>query len=279
MRSYPFRLGATSYVIPGDLVENAAYLADLQRRAGSVLVPRDMQLVLFDLPDGPSNLPDAATIAALRRVAEPVDLSYTVHLLADLSPPNPEPHTVWPESWQAARDVMARTLPLQPRAWVAHLDGAALRAANYAHRAQWNEHMCVALDAVGQCSEHTTALAVENLEGYPPDLVDAPVCAAGAGRCVDVGHLWLDGYDPLPYLEAAHEPGVIHLHGVAYSAARGRTVDHLPLDVVPPAQLDAVCEWLATRPFRGVVTLEVFGPEDFQRSLAAFQAAMARVAV
>ena len=52
----PWRLGTTSYVIDDGLVGNAAYLA------GRV---QDMQLVLFDLPDGPSNLPDDKIIAEL----------------------------------------------------------------------------------------------------------------------------------------------------------------------------------------------------------------------
>ena len=118
---------------------------------------------------------------------------------------------------------------------------------------------------------------IENLEGYPPDLVELPVRQAGAQRCVDVGHLWLDGHDPLPHLHAAHAPAVIHLHGVGYDPARGGLVDHQALDVTPPAQLDPVCRWLVETQFAGVVTLEVFGPGDFARSLSAFRAAMQRV--
>src|SRR5690606_5606110 len=49
----PFRVGATSYVVEDDLLPNARYLAP---------IVQDMQLVLFDLPGGPSNLPDAATV-------------------------------------------------------------------------------------------------------------------------------------------------------------------------------------------------------------------------
>ena len=45
---FPFRLGATSYILPADLVANAKFLA------GKV---DDIELVLFDLEEGQSNLP------------------------------------------------------------------------------------------------------------------------------------------------------------------------------------------------------------------------------
>ena len=70
-----FRLGATSYVYPGDLVYNVA------RLAGHV---DDVELILFDLPDGMSNLPDAVTVRRLADLAAAHDLTYTVHLPLDL---------------------------------------------------------------------------------------------------------------------------------------------------------------------------------------------------
>ena len=75
MHNFPLRLGATSYIVDAGLLENAAFLSDKVQ---------DMQLVLFDLPDGLSNLPDAATVAALSALAERHSLSYTVHLLDDM---------------------------------------------------------------------------------------------------------------------------------------------------------------------------------------------------
>lgn len=281
MPDYPFYLGATSYVIPGDLVENARFLGEQLAQNAGVLMSTDMQLVLFDLPDGPTNLPDAATVAELAAIATTTGLGYTVHLIRDLDvPASGVGAGALSAAWRAAQDVIARTAALQPRAYVAHLDAAQLRAGGYVQRAAWSQAMAQTLRRVASLTPRgcgPARLAVENLEGYLPDLVDAPVQAGSAARCVDVGHLWLDGYDPLPYLDAAVAPAVIHLHGVGYAPARGRVVDHLALDCTPRAQLDAVCRWLLAREFRGVVTLEVFGPEDFTRSLAAFQAALQRV--
>ena len=75
MHPYPFRLGTTSYIIPDDLLPNARYLA------GKV---RDMELILFEVDDGPSNLPAPEVIEELSRLASQHDLTYTVHLPLDL---------------------------------------------------------------------------------------------------------------------------------------------------------------------------------------------------
>jgi len=48
MNPYPFRLGTTSYVIPADILANVRHLA------GKV---QDVELVLFEVDDGPNNLP------------------------------------------------------------------------------------------------------------------------------------------------------------------------------------------------------------------------------
>lgn len=263
LRALPWRIGATSYVLDGGLVENAAHLAAQQ--AGVV---SDMQLVLFDLPGGPSNLPDAATIAALARIGQRGDLSYTVHLLSDLAALH-GPHD-WTTPLAQAQDVIARTAPLAPHAYVLHLDGRAPRGGSMPLDA-WQGGVADALGQVATWAGGSARLAVENLEGYAPDWVDAAVSQAGTARCVDVGHLWLDGHDPLPWLAAAQARlAVVHLHGVA-----GR--DHLALDATPPAQLDAVMAALLRQRFRGVLTLEVFGADDFAASLAALRASAARI--
>ncbi len=266
MTALPFRIGATSYVVGADLVGNAVYLA------GRV---QDMQLVLFDLPGGPSNLPDAAAVAELARIAAQTGLGYTVHLTIDVAPldagasANP--------SLERAQDVMRRTAPLQPHAYVLHLDGRDLRAAGYppAETAIWQTGIARSLARLAAWVGDAARLAVENLEGYPPDFVTPSVQAAGAGRCVDVGHLWLDGHDPLPSLAQVGERlRVVHLHGVDHAAITAR--DHRGLEWADPDALDAVAAWLCDHRFGGVVTLEVFGEADFAASWAALMESVQR---
>ena len=243
------------------------YLNQLVGRA------HDMQLVLFDLPGGPSNLPDAAEAAALAAVGRR-GLTYTVHLLDDLAPVHPTAD--WRTPLERAADVIARTRPLDPQAFVFHLDGRALRDGTLDHAA-WEAGMAHALAKLVELAGDPRRLAVENLEGYAPDLVVPVAARAGIRRCVDIGHLWRDGLDPLPHLDqAAPHTAVIHLHGVADQGETTPGRDHSALGHTPPAHLDAVLHRLAAQGYAGVVTLEVFGPDDFAASLAALDAALAR---
>src|SRR5258708_40159399 len=73
----PFRVGSTSYVYPDDILPNVERLAD----GGDV---DDIELVLFEVDDGPNNLPDEATIHNLCAIAANHQLTYTVHLPLDL---------------------------------------------------------------------------------------------------------------------------------------------------------------------------------------------------
>jgi sugar phosphate isomerase/epimerase len=80
-------------------------------------------------------------------------------------------------------------------------------------------------------------------------------------RCVDVGHLWLDGHDPIPYLRAAlPRTRVVHLHGIA-----GR--DHRSLAFMPGEHVRAVLDELRRANYSGVLTLEIFSEEDFISSM------------
>lgn len=257
----PFRVGATSYIIAADLLPNARFLADFVQ---------DMQLVLFDLPGGPSNLPDAETITALAAWGQARDLTYTVHLIEDLAPhqSNP-PHS----SWGKAQDVITRTAQLTPWAYVFHLAGRTVRTPETTidQLTTWQRQMGNAITQVAQWAGDATRLAVENLEGYPPAFVTPALANTGASRCVDVGHLWLDGHDPLPWLQAAlPQTRVVHLHGL-YA---GR--DHQSIVHTPPAMLDPVIDLLLRQAYNGVLTLEIFGEEDFWSSLEALQASIQR---
>jgi sugar phosphate isomerase/epimerase len=269
----PFRVGTTSYIIPDDLLPNAEFLASQVQ---------DMQLVLFDVPAGPSNLPSPAAVAALAALGKARDLTYTVHLIHDLR--------LYDEDGTAsvalakAQKVIDLTLPLDPLAWVCHLDGRSVRhmrpsapdlSSHDARQwAKWVTETADALEQVCAWAGDGYRVAVENLEGYPPDFVVPVVAHTPGGRCLDVGHLWLDGVDPLSHLDAAlPRLRVLHLHGVEPQ----RKTDHCSLAYADPAQLDAVLGRLLAADYSGVVCLEVFEEEDFHSSLASLAAAVRRV--
>ncbi|PKN18563.1 MAG: xylose isomerase [Deltaproteobacteria bacterium HGW-Deltaproteobacteria-6] len=258
MNSYPFRLGTTSYIIPADILPNVRYLA------GKV---RDVELVLFEVDDGPNNLPAREQIAELKSIARDHDLTYTVHLPLDLRlADDGSPRHA---SIEKARRVIDCTRELDPWAYVLHLDGRSVRhSAAPERRFRWQQQAAQSLAIVGEWAGGLQKLAVENLEGYPPDFYQPVLQRIAVSRTVDVGHLWLDGYDPVVYLrEALPRTRVIHIHGIDGS-------DHKSLAQVPAESLRAVLDELVRFDYRGVLTIEVFSENDFITSLAAVEAMM-----
>jgi sugar phosphate isomerase/epimerase len=263
MRQLPFRIGTTSYIIPDEIIPNVHFLADQVD---------DIELVLFEIDDGANNLPSAETIAALKKVADQHHLSYTVHLPLDLhlTADGSDQHV----SIRKARKVIETTLELDPWAYVLHLVGPEiLNNTDSADIETWNRQAVRALEIVSDLVQDARLLAVENLEKYPPDFWDEVLRRSPVSRCIDIGHLWYDGLDPLPYLEEYIDRArVLHIHGIA-----GR--DHKSLNNVPINELTRVINFILQSGFHGVLTIEVFSEEDLKSSMAAIQEALNRLSM
>jgi sugar phosphate isomerase/epimerase len=251
MKNYPFRLGTTSYIVPDDILPNARYLA------GKV---RDMELILFEVDNGPNNLPSSEVMHELSTIAQDNDLTYTVHLPLDLK--LGEDGSERDQSLVKARRVIDCTCGLDPWAYVLHLDGKAVRTSTDAGLIKrWQDHSVRALEIVSGWAGSPSKLAVENLETYPLDFIQPVLDRIPVSRCVDVGHLWLDGHDPIPYLQAAlPRTRVIHMHGIAER-------DHRSLSFMPQEKVSVVWNELVRMKYDGVLTLEIFSEEDFLSSL------------
>lgn len=258
------RIGTTSYIIPDDILPNARYLANLPGRP-----IQDIELVLFEVDDGQNNLPDDAAVAELADLSRQTGLTFTVHLPLDLrlGTNGSEQH----ESLAKARRVIERTRALRPWAYVLHLDGRAVKdtPAGPAYQ-RWLEQSLRALELAAGWAGSPELLAVENLEGYPLDFWEPVFEHSPVMRCVDIGHLWRDGHDPLPYLERAlPRTRVIHIHGIGER-------DHQSLALMPQEQLVAADHCLLAGGYAGVLTLKVFGQDDFNASLQALLASQLR---
>lgn len=249
--TYPFRLGTTSYIIPDDILPNARYLA------GKV---RDIELILFEVDDDPNNLPSPEVIEELLQIALQYDMTYTVHLPLDLKLGDDDSER--DESLVKAKRVIDCTRALDPWAYVLHLDGKSVRTSTDAGLiTRWQDHSVRALEIAAEWAGGADKLAVENLETYPLRFIQPVLDQIPVSRCVDVGHLWLDGHDPLPYLRAAlPRTRVIHMHGIAER-------DHHSLACMPFEQVQAAWDELLHAKYAGVLTLEIFSEADFLSSM------------
>ncbi len=258
--SLPFRFGTSSYIVPADILPNARYLA------GKV---RDIELILFEVDDGQNNLPSAETLDELIKLAALYDMTYTVHLPLDLKlGADGSERDV---SLDKARKVIELTRRLNPWAYVLHLDGCEVRDSRDQKTLQrWQECAVRALEIAADWAGAPQRLAVENLEGYPPDFLQPVLDRIPVSRCVDVGHLWLDGVPVVPYLkEALPRTRVVHAHGIAER-------DHAALSHVPQTELDAALKLLLEEEYRGVFTAEVFNEPDFLSSVEALRQSVER---
>jgi len=251
MQAYPFRLGTTSYIIPDDILPNAHYLV------GKV---RDIELILFEVDDGPNNLPSTEVIEELLLIAQQHDMTYTVHLPLDLK--LGENGSEYDQSLVKAKRVIDCTCGLNPWAYVLHLDGRSVRTSTDEGLIRgWQDQSAHALELVAEWAGNAEKLAVENLETYPLDFIQPVLDRIPVSRCVDIGHLWLDGHDPIPYLQAAlPRTRVVHMHGIAER-------DHRSLAFMESEKVREVWDELVRANYKGVLTLEMFSEEDFVSSL------------
>lgn len=265
-KNLPFRLGTTSYIIPEDILPNVRYLA------GKV---NDIELVLFEVDEGSdgsqayNNLPPQTVIEELNRLANMYELTYTVHLPLDLK--LAEDGSAQDQSLLKAKRVIDVTRQLNPWAYIVHLDGKGVRnSTDPVVLSGWQDRAVQALEIVAEWAGGPEKLAVENLEGYPPDFNQPVLERIPVSQCVDIGHLWLDGVPVVPYLEKAlPRTRVIHVHGIA-----GR--DHASLSHVPSTELEAIFQTLTH--YQGVLTLEVFSEPDFISSIEAIQSTFRKAA-
>ena len=168
---------------------------------------------------------------------------------------------------------------LNPWAYVLHLDGIELRQSlQRSDKEQspkaisgWLERAAQAIEIIGGWVGDNSRLAVENLDRYPPDFSFPLLERVSAAQCVDIGHLWKDGVDPIAYLNTClPRTCVIHLHGIGER-------DHQSLAHMPAPKVDEVFSLLRSAPYSGVVTLEIFSEPDLFSSLQSIQASLMRL--
>jgi sugar phosphate isomerase/epimerase len=217
---------------------------------------QDVELVLFEINDPRWDLPNKAVIQELRQIALNNSSTYTVHLPLSLGLAGNQPNL------DLARRVISSTLDLDPCAFIIHLEDGPWKESNKLET--WVENSKKSLELIGEATGVLERICVENLEDQPSSLMDSILASIPVSCCVDIGHLWKQGLDPLPYLELwLPRSRVAHIHGV------GRR-DHQRLSVMPESKLRPVIS-LLKKNFHGVVTIEVFNEADLAESLVVLE--------
>jgi sugar phosphate isomerase/epimerase len=250
------RIGTTSYIYPADLLTN------VQRLAHRV---DDVELVIFEVDDAGTDLPDLSAIAELNRLAREHDLTYTVHLPLDLALASDSPAA----SLGKALRVIRSTAGLNPYAFIIHIEGGDEFGGAPLERLV--ENAVRSLEALAAEAGGLERLGVENVHAEDHGLIDGILESLPVSCCIDVGHLWKETLDPVPLLERLlPRTRVIHLHGVSRR-------DHQALSLVSAVDLDRVMARLTG--FAGVITLEVFNEQDLSDSLVALKQSLRRVGI
>jgi sugar phosphate isomerase/epimerase len=249
--AFPFRLGTTSYIIPDNLVPNVEYLAPLID---------DIELVLFE-SDEVSNLPGPEAIGRLSELKETWGLSYTVHLPLDIRLGSSD-NTVRSRSVGKCLRVMHLTKRLQPFSYIIHFEGANRGQKPAQQIDLWRSCLERSVKDLLTDGIDSQLLSVESLD-YPLQYIADIVDQHNLSICLDVGHLAFYGYPIREYLDhymAASR--VIHLHG----SHEGR--DHRDIGKLSPEIMDLLINRLkAERDRERVLTLEIFGWNDFRKSM------------
>ncbi len=238
------RIGTTSYIYPADIITN------VRKLAGRV---EDIELLLLEVDDPARDLPDKKVVQELRQIAAGHGMTYTVHLPLTLGLAGNRGNV------DLARRVILSTLELDPHGFIVHLEDGFWKRSDELPR--WVENSVKSLELLRDATGVLEKICVENLEDQPSSLMDSVLASIPVSCCVDVGHLWKQGLDPLPCLESwLPRARVIHIHGVG-----GK--DHQKLSVTPLSRLEPVIT-LLKRSFDGVMTIEIFNEPDLVDSLA-----------
>ena len=247
---FPFRLGTTSYIIPGSYATNVALLAPFLD---------EIELLFFESHQ--DAWPSTAEREELVRLADRYSLRYNIHLPLDLR----LGHAKAPVR-TAAVEILIRlfdlTGPLTPTTWTLHLpmeDDGNDKETIFAWRHRVTDSLRQLIDA----GIPPRAVTLENID-YSIETIGELSQQTGFRMCLDAGHLIAQRVNvPATFDRFRDRIDMVHLHGVR----NGK--DHLSLAVLQ----DTDCRWIPDMlaSFTGTVSLEVFSYESLVTSLDFFE--------
>ncbi|MGE4292249.1 MAG: cobamide remodeling phosphodiesterase CbiR [Desulfovibrio sp.] len=256
-KNFPFRIAAPSWLLPGTVSENCAWIADnllgCVDEIALMLLETDACIAYTDgelLPPWftPRELPEEMEESEDAEPSEPEPAPVTFHAHLPLDLP-------WEQglekTWRRLEQLLARTAPLNPRRYVLHPppEGISLRMLAGRFAAAGIEPRRVLL---------------ENVQGCDLTEIWPEVLESGFGACVDLGHILLYGQYPLLALPGLGER-VDMLHLSAPDPAR--TGRHRPLTELDDTGRLVLGSMLDALTPGATVVLEVFDMDEFNMSL------------
>ena len=249
-RAPQFRIGCTSFTIPGEYipaVRACAQYAD------------DISLLLTDPGLRGEYMISRKEIEELRKIADGEGLTWNIHLPCHTDYSSAESSAILETTTLQAIEL---TLPLTPHTWVLHVCDQSLLtpgSPDYFSKSQ-TENICASLSRIAKALDSPEQLALENLEFFKIDLLDEIMGKTPYSRCFDIGHVWKDGLLPESLLPRwLPQTRIFHLHGLAER-------DHRSLAHMPTERIDAILHPLWDAGFSQTITLEVFSLNDFLTS-------------
>ncbi|HEY2744581.1 MAG TPA: cobamide remodeling phosphodiesterase CbiR [Polyangia bacterium] len=245
------RLGTTSCIWHDYMLPNVV------RLAGRV---DDVELLVFDVE---SDLPPPADVARLGELGRAHALSYTVHTPLDASLASAD-DARRARGVDKVRRAIAWGAPLAPLAYTVHvyLGDGEHDLTPPSDLDAWRDRARRSLETI-LADLPSRALCVECID-YDFSLIAPVVRALDLSVSLDVGHLLRDGRS----LRAAVDEWLPRARILQVHGTRPDGRDHKSLTHAPRGEIEWLFGTLRERQFDGVVTLEVFDPDDLESSLA-----------
>lgn len=241
-------MGTTSFIYPDLYSENV-------KKLGPYI--DEVELLFFESKH-PDSIPDDYEIKELVRLKKELDITYNVHLPTDvtIASANPSERKI---AVEALSKIIEKTALLAPVTYTLHIPFEDFPGGKNV----WQAYAFKGLRTLLQNGMDPSKISVETLD-YDPDLLVDIVSEFGLSVCLDIGHLIVNGYDPLKvFLSFKENVSIIHLHGVY------KENDHVSLDLLP--EEDFVKVRTILQDYNGSLSIEVFSYNDLERSLSFFK--------
>ena len=264
------QIGTTSYVYPDDIIPNVRKLVNLVD---------DVELVLFEGKDY-SNLPNKEDVSILRKISDDTGISYTVHLPIDLDICSSDSE-FRKFSLNRMIEIMKLTSPLNPKGYIIHLprknvipecfnqgnvipdprmNQSGLNRGNVESEEMW------VLRTVRSLSEifiefGNENICIENLS-YPIKNILPIIEEFDFKLCLDISHALRcsDNWEEI-FNNNLSRIKIIHFYGPEKDGE-----GHTGLQNAGRSFVKSAINKIMSSNFSGLLTLEVFGTEDFFES-------------